>query len=214
MTNQWKMQPAEVFARSKVVPVMVIHKLEDAIPLAKALVAGGIQILEVTLRTDCAIEAIRAIRDAVPEALVGAGTVLNADQLDRVIEAGAQFAISPGATPALLLAANERSIPLIPGVGSVSDAMQALELGYDHLKFFPAEANGGVKALQSILGPLPQLTFCPTGGIGLHNYRDYLAIPQVKACGGSWIAPTDAIEQGDWDRITQLSREALEGVSE
>ncbi len=213
MSNQWQMQPAEVFARSKVVPVMVIHRLEDAVPLAKALVAGGIDILEVTLRTECAIEAIRAIRAAVPEALVGAGTVLNAEQLDRVIEAGAQFAISPGATPALLKAANERTIPLIPGVGSVSDAMQALELGYDHLKFFPAEANGGVPALKSILGPLPQLTFCPTGGIGLHNYRDYLAVPQVKACGGSWIAPTDAIEHGDWERITQLSREALDGLA-
>ncbi|SHG85135.1 bifunctional 4-hydroxy-2-oxoglutarate aldolase/2-dehydro-3-deoxy-phosphogluconate aldolase [Ferrimonas marina] len=212
MNNQWQIQPDEVFARSKVIPVMVINKLEEAVPLAKALVAGGIGILEVTLRTECAVEAIRAIREAVPEALVGAGTVLTAEHLDQVIEAGAQFAISPGATPALLKAAQAKSIPLIPGVASVSDAMQALELGYDHLKFFPAEANGGVKALKSILGPLPQLTFCPTGGISLSNYQDYLAIPQVKACGGSWVAPVDAVTNGDWDRITQLSKEALDGV--
>ncbi|QIZ76642.1 bifunctional 4-hydroxy-2-oxoglutarate aldolase/2-dehydro-3-deoxy-phosphogluconate aldolase [Ferrimonas lipolytica] len=209
MSNQWQRQPAEVFSRSKVVPVMVINKLEDAVPLAKALVAGGISILEVTLRTDCAIEAIRAISKAVPEALIGAGTVLTPEQLDAAIEAGAQFAISPGTTPTLLQAAKQRSIPLVPGVASVSDMMVALENGYDHLKFFPAEANGGVKALTSMSGPMLQITFCPTGGINLGNYQEYLALKNVKCVGGSWIAPNDAIESGDWQRITALSKEAL-----
>ncbi|WP_028115297.1 bifunctional 4-hydroxy-2-oxoglutarate aldolase/2-dehydro-3-deoxy-phosphogluconate aldolase [Ferrimonas senticii] len=209
MSELWQMQPAEVFSRSKVVPVMVINQLEQAVPLAKALVAGGIGILEVTLRTDCAVEAIRAIRQAVPEALVGAGTVLNTAQLEQVIEAGAQFAISPGTTPTLLQAAKARSIPLIPGVASVSDMMVALEHGYDHVKFFPAESNGGVQALKSMSGPMAGLTFCPTGGISLSNYQDYLALSNVKCVGGSWVAPTDAVEQGDWARITELSQQAV-----
>ncbi|WP_298440204.1 bifunctional 4-hydroxy-2-oxoglutarate aldolase/2-dehydro-3-deoxy-phosphogluconate aldolase [uncultured Ferrimonas sp.] len=209
MSDLWQMQPAEVFARSKVVPVMVIQNLEEAVPLAQALVEGGIKILEVTLRTECAIEAIRQIRQAVPEALVGAGTVLCPEQLDAVIEAGAQFAISPGTTPTLLAAAKQRNIPLIPGVASVSDMMIALEHGYDHLKFFPAESNGGVKALKAMSGPMLKLTFCPTGGISLANYHDYLALNNVKCVGGSWVAPTDAVEAGDWARITELSKQAL-----
>ncbi|MBY5991668.1 bifunctional 4-hydroxy-2-oxoglutarate aldolase/2-dehydro-3-deoxy-phosphogluconate aldolase [Ferrimonas balearica] len=209
MSTSWLYSPSAIFGRSKVVPVMVIEKLEHAVPLAKALVAGGIEILEVTLRTDCAIEAIRAIREAVPEALVGAGTVITPEQLEAVIDAGAQFAISPGATKNLLQAGQEAPIALIPGVASVSDAMKALEQGYDHLKFFPAEASGGAKALKAMAGPLAGLTFCPTGGIGPGNYRDYLALGNVACVGGSWVAPSDAIESGDWDRITELSRQAL-----
>ncbi|MBY5920345.1 bifunctional 4-hydroxy-2-oxoglutarate aldolase/2-dehydro-3-deoxy-phosphogluconate aldolase [Ferrimonas balearica] len=211
MSANWLYPPSAIFARSKVVPVMVIEKLDQAVPLAKALVAGGIEILEVTLRTDCALDAISAIREAVPEALVGAGTVLTPEQLDAVIEAGAQFAISPGATKSLLEAGKRAPIALIPGVASVSDAMKAIEQGYDHLKFFPAESSGGAKALKAMAGPLAGLTFCPTGGIGPDNYQDYLKLANVACVGGSWVAPADAITNGEWERITELSRKAIAG---
>ena len=211
--ENWNLQSADVFATSPVVPVMVIEQLDQAVPLAKALVAGGIRILEVTLRTECALEAIRLIRSEVPEALVGAGTVLNPLQLQQVTDAGAQFAISPGVTSALLEAGAKGSIPLIPGVASVSDAMKAMDYGYTHLKFFPAEASGGVKAIKSLGGPLTKLTFCPTGGIGLNNCKDYLALSNVACVGGSWVAPTEAVRDGDWQLISDLSAEALRHVS-
>ena len=213
MTTNWKISPAEIFAAGPVVPVLVINDVEKAVPLAKALMAGGIKVLEVTLRTPVAIDVISTIAKEVPDALIGAGTVTNAQQLKAVTEAGAKFAISPGMTADLLKAGMDGDIPLIPGISSTSDLMKGKDAGYTHMKFFPAEASGGVKAIKSISGPVPDVTFCPTGGIGPANYKDYLALGNVKCVGGSWVAPDDAINEGDWDRITQLAKEAVEGAS-
>ncbi|MBM7070781.1 bifunctional 4-hydroxy-2-oxoglutarate aldolase/2-dehydro-3-deoxy-phosphogluconate aldolase [Shewanella sp. 202IG2-18] len=207
--NNWSIQPAEVFACSPVVPVMVINKIEHAVPLAKALVAGGIKVLEVTLRTECALAAIAKIKAEVPDAMVGAGTVLNEEQLAHAVNAGSEFIITPGATTHLLEVAMKGNVPLIPGVASISEVMKGMDLGYTHFKFFPAEASGGVKALKAFSGPLSNIRFCPTGGITPDSYKDYLALPNVECIGGSWIAPTDAMESGDWERITQLCKEAL-----
>ena len=212
MTTNAHYTPADIFAAGPVVPVLVIKDLDKAVPLAKALIAGGIKVLEVTLRTPVALDVIKKIADEVPEAIIGAGTVTNAQQLKQVVEAGAKFAISPGLTEALLEAGKGYDIPLIPGISSISDLMTAKDAGYDHLKFFPAEASGGVKALKSIGGPFPDVTFCPTGGIGPANYNDYLALSNVRCVGGSWVAPDDAIESGDWDKITQLAKEACDGA--
>ena len=210
--NNWKTSAEQILTSGPVVPVIVINKLEHAVPLAKALVAGGVRVLEVTLRTACALEAIRAIAKEVPEAIIGAGTVLNPEQLQQVTEAGAQFAISPGLTDALLAAANAGTIPLIPGISTVSELMQGLAAGLREFKFFPAEANGGVKALQAIAGPFSQVRFCPTGGITPANYRDYLTLKSVLCIGGSWLVPADALEKGDYQRITDLAREAVAGA--
>lgn len=212
MTNDWTISPAEIFAAGPVVPVLVIHEVEHAVPLANALIKGGIRVLEVTLRTPAALAVIKAISEQVPEAIIGAGTVTNAQQLKEVTDAGAKFAISPGMTAELLAAGMQGSIPLIPGISSISDLMKAKDAGYTHLKFFPAEASGGIKAIKSIGGPFPDTTFCPTGGIGPSNYRDYLALPNVKCVGGSWLAPDDAIANGDWDAITQLAKDAIENA--
>ncbi|MEZ9822276.1 bifunctional 4-hydroxy-2-oxoglutarate aldolase/2-dehydro-3-deoxy-phosphogluconate aldolase [Shewanella sp. 10N.286.45.A1] len=209
LENNWLIQPQDIFNRSPIVPVMVINKIEHAVPLAKALVAGGISVLEVTLRTDCALEAISKIAKEVPEALVGAGTILNEAQLDQAVNAGAQFVITPGATTDLLKAAMAGTTPLIPGVASISEVMEGMVLGYTNFKFFPAEASGGVNALKAFSGPLADIRFCPTGGITPSSYKDYLALKNVDCIGGSWIAPTDAMEQGDWDRITALCKEAI-----
>jgi len=180
--------------------------------MAKALVAGGVRVLEVTLRTPVAMEALRLMIKEVPDAIVGAGTVINTQQLQEVTEAGAQFVISPGITEPLLKAAVEGPVPLIPGISTVSELMTGMDYGLREFKFFPAEANGGVKALQAIGGPFPQVRFCPTGGISPANYRDYLALKSVLCIGGSWLVPNDALESGDWDRITRLAREAVEGA--
>jgi 2-dehydro-3-deoxyphosphogluconate aldolase/(4S)-4-hydroxy-2-oxoglutarate aldolase len=193
-----------------VIPVMVIHKLEQAAPLARALMAGGLRVLEITLRTPVAMEAIRAISREVAGALVGAGTVTRGEELAEVAAAGAVFAISPGLTAELLEAANQGPIPLIPGIATVSELMTGMALGYDHFKFFPAEAAGGVKMLRAIAAPFPQVTFCPTGGITSANYREYLALKNVACIGGSWVAPQEAIGRGDWERIVELTREAVE----
>ncbi|KQN51976.1 keto-deoxy-phosphogluconate aldolase [Serratia sp. Leaf50] len=210
--KSWKTSAEQILTSGPVVPVIVINKLEHAVPLAKALVAGGVRVLEVTLRTACAIDAIRAIAKEVPEAIIGAGTVLNPEQLAEVTAAGAQFAISPGLTEPLLKAANAGPIPLIPGISTVSELMLGLDAGLREFKFFPAEANGGVKALQAIAGPFPQVRFCPTGGITPGNYRDYLALKSVLCIGGSWLVPADALESGDYSRITELAREAIAGA--
>ena len=196
------------------VPVFVINDVEKAVPLAKALMEGGIKVLEVTLRTPAAIDVIKRIAEEVPDSLIGAGTVTNAQQLKAVVEAGAKFAISPGMTADLLKAGMDAEIPLIPGISSTSDLMKGKDAGYTHMKFFPAEASGGVKAIKSISGPFPDVTFCPTGGIGPNNYNDYLALNNVKCVGGSWLAPDDAIEAGDWARITQLAKEAVAGANQ
>lgn len=208
--RKWKKEPAEILRISPVVPVMVIEKLADAVPLARALVRGGIRVLEITLRTPVALDAIRAVAREVPEAVVGAGTVVTPRDLLDVEEAGAVFAISPGLTPELLEAANRGSIALIPGIATISELMTGMGRGFDHFKFFPAEAAGGVKYLTSIAGPFPRITFCPTGGITLENYQKYLALKNVACVGGSWVAPNETIEQGDWPRITALAAEALE----
>lgn len=213
MTKNWKVSSEEVFTQGPVVPVLVIKEVEHAVPLAKALIAGGIRVLEVTLRTSAAIEAIRKIAEEVPDALIGAGTVTNEEQLKQVEEAGALFAISPGMTSDLLKAGNESSIALIPGISSTSELMNGIDFGYTHFKFFPAEASGGIKALKSISGPFPEVIFCPTGGISPNNYLDYLALGNVRCAGGSWLAPDDAVESGDWERITELAKQAVQGAA-
>jgi len=208
-TRNWKREPAEILAMSPVIPVMVIKNLEKAVPLARALVAGGVKVLEITLRTAAAVDAIAAISREVPDAVVGAGTVTTPEDLNTVLGAGAVFAISPGLTPDLLETANRGSIALIPGISTISELMIGLSKGYSHFKFFPAEAAGGIKMLKAIAGPFPKVTFCPTGGISPDNYRDYLALANVACVGGSWIVPGEAIEKEDWERITGLAREAV-----
>jgi len=208
--RQWRMQPGEILRQGPVVPVMVIHKLGHAVPLANALLAGGIRVLEITLRTPVSVAAIGAISREVPGAIVGAGTVTSGEQLETVAAAGAVFAISPGLTPELLDAASRGPIPLIPGIATISELMTGMARGYDHFKFFPAGPAGGVKMLQAFAGPFPRVTFCPTGGVSAANYREYLALDNVACVGGSWVAPQEAMDRGDWTRITALAREAVE----
>lgn len=207
--DNWQLQPGTLFEMGPVVPVIVIKDLADAVPMAKALLAGGIKVLEVTLRTPVALDAIRLLAEQVPDAVVGAGTVTTASQLQQVAEAGAKFAISPGLTRELLQAGKDASIPLIPGIASISELMEGTGLGYSHFKFFPAEAAGGVKTLKSIHGPFADIRFCPTGGINEKNFRDYLALPNVCCVGGSWIVPDDAVASKDWSRITELCQTAV-----
>lgn len=205
----WAITPEHIFARTPIIPVMVIRELAHAVPLAKALVAGGISVLEITLRTPAALDAIALIKKNVPNAIVGAGTVLNGAQLQASINAGAEFAISPGLTTDLLQAGNNSPISLIPGVMSISEIMQGLPYGYTHFKFFPAEAAGGVPLLKSIHGPLPDVRFCPTGGINKNNVNEYLGLPNVSCVGGSWILPDELINNGQWESITELCLSTL-----
>ncbi|XHM67082.1 bifunctional 4-hydroxy-2-oxoglutarate aldolase/2-dehydro-3-deoxy-phosphogluconate aldolase [Streptomyces nigra] len=191
-----------------VVPVVVVDDPSDAIPLARALVAGGLRAIEVTLRTPGALDAIRAIADAVPEAVVGAGTVLTPEQVTRSVEAGARFLVSPGWTDSLLDAMRASGVPYLPGVSTASEVLALLERGVRELKFFPAEAAGGTAYLKSLYGPLPQVRFCPTGGIGPGSAPDYLALPNVACVGGSWMLPADAVAARDWARVEALAREA------
>lgn len=193
-------------------PVMVIQNLDDAVPLAKALVAGGIRVLEITLRTAVAMEAIKLISQQVPEAIVGAGTILTPEQLQAAEEAGAVFAISPGLTPTLLAAAVKGNIALIPGIATLSELMQGMEYGLDHFKFFPAEAAGGIPMLKAIAGPIPQVTFCPTGGISPDNYQAYLQLSNVACVGGSWLAPLDAVKAKNWAKVTELAKLAVDNA--
>ena len=210
----WILSPATVFAASPVVPVMVIDKVEDAVPMAKALAAGGITVFEITLRTAAALDAIRAIRAAMPEALVGAGTILNPEQYDQAVAAGAQFIISPGFTDKLLAHAAANAVPLIPGVSTPSEIMTALDMGYTHLKFFPAEPAGGLKYIRAIAAPYTMMKFMPTGGINPQNVREYLAYDRIAACGGSWMVKNTMIENNEFDRIEELVKEAVEIVKE
>ncbi|WP_425641652.1 bifunctional 4-hydroxy-2-oxoglutarate aldolase/2-dehydro-3-deoxy-phosphogluconate aldolase [Marinomonas gallaica] len=197
---------AQVMTATPVVPVIVVDNVEQAVNLGKALVAGGVPVLEVTLRTDAALEAITALRKEVPDAIVGAGTVCSRAQYLQAVEAGSQFIISPGLTPDLLAVGKEYDIPYLPAVATISDILLGLEYGYDHFKFFPAEVNGGVKALKAFSGPMPHIRFCPTGGINEKNYKDYLALESVLCVGGSWIVPTDLVQAGKWDEITELAK--------
>ena len=191
-----------------VVPVVVVDDPSDAVPLARALVAGGLRAIEVTLRTPGALDAIRAVADSVPEAVVGAGTVLTPEQVTRSVEAGARFLVSPGWTDSLLDAMRASGVPYLPGVSTASEVLALLERGVRELKFFPAEAAGGTAYLKSLYGPLPQVRFCPTGGIGPGSAPDYLALPNVACVGGSWMLPADAVAARDWARVETLAREA------
>ena len=191
--------------RAPVIPVIVIDDAAQAAPLARALVAGGLSVLEVTLRTPAALDAIREMAK-VEGGIVGAGTVLNAADIAAAQSAGARFAVSPGATDTLLSDCEAAGLPLLPGAATATEAMRLLERGYDMQKFFPAEAAGGVAALRAIGGPLPRIGFCPTGGIGPDNAVDYLSLPNVPCVGGSWVAPSAPIEAGDWGAIEALAR--------
>ncbi|WP_170358240.1 bifunctional 4-hydroxy-2-oxoglutarate aldolase/2-dehydro-3-deoxy-phosphogluconate aldolase [Ruegeria arenilitoris] len=197
----------EICALAPIVPVLVVDDAAHARPLAEALVAGGLPALEVTLRTPAALDAIRAMVQ-VPGGVVGAGTLVTPDDVRAAKEAGAQFGVSPGATDALIAACEAEGLPLLPGAATATEAMRLLEQGYDMLKFFPAEASGGAPALKAIGAPLPQITFCPTGGVSPANARDYLSLPNVICAGGSWVAPKQMVAQGDWAGIEALAREA------
>lgn len=192
-----------------VIPVLAIREPAHAVPLARALVAGGLPVLEVTLRTPAALAAIRAIADAVEGAVLGVGTVLKPGDLEAAAKAGARFAVSPGLTEDLAKAAQDGPIPLLPGTATVSEMMRARELGFTALKFFPAAQAGGPGALKAIAPVLPDLSFCPTGGVSATNVADYLALPTVFCVGGSWVAPEAAVAAGDWAAITRLAAEAV-----
>ncbi|WP_273897834.1 bifunctional 4-hydroxy-2-oxoglutarate aldolase/2-dehydro-3-deoxy-phosphogluconate aldolase [Helicobacter pylori] len=199
----------EVLQISPIVPVVIIENIKDAVPLAQSLIEGGIPIIEVTLRSSCALEAIELIAKNVPKMRVGAGTILNPTQLEQAQNRGAEFLISPGLTIKLLEHAKKKDMPLIPGVSSSSEVMQALELGYNALKFFPAEYCGGVKLLNAFNGPFKGVKFCPTGGISADNMRSYLNLENVLCVGGSWLTPKDLIQNKEWDKITEICKRAL-----
>ncbi|GAA8987436.1 bifunctional 4-hydroxy-2-oxoglutarate aldolase/2-dehydro-3-deoxy-phosphogluconate aldolase [Helicobacter pylori] len=199
----------EVLQISPIVPVVVIENIKDAVPLAQSLVEGGIQIIEVTLRSSCALEAIELIAKNVPKMRVGTGTILDPTQLEQAQNRGAEFLISPGLTIKLLEYAKKKDMPLIPGVSSSSEVMQALELGYNALKFFPAEYCGGVKLLNAFNGPFKGVKFCPTGGISADNMHSYLSLENVLCVGGSWLTPKHLIQNKEWDKITEICKRSL-----
>jgi 2-dehydro-3-deoxyphosphogluconate aldolase/(4S)-4-hydroxy-2-oxoglutarate aldolase len=197
----------------KVIPVIQINKVEHAIPLAKVLVENGLPVAEVTFRTAAAADAIKAMSDAYPEMCVGAGTVLNAEQVDQAKAAGSEFVVAPGLNPNTVRYCQEIGMPIVPGVNNPSQVEQALELGLTFLKFFPAEASGGVAMVKSLLAPYVDVSLMPTGGIGKGNVNDYLAIDRVVCCGGTWMVAPNLIENEQWDEIAKLVREAVEHVA-
>lgn len=199
----------EILQISPIVPVVVVENIKDAVPLAQSMIEGGIQIIEVTLRSSCALEAIELIAKNVPKMRVGAGTILNPTQLEQAQNRGAEFLISPGLTIKLLEHAKKKDMPLIPGVSSSSEVMQALELGYNALKFFPAEYCGGVKLLNAFNGPFKEVKFCPTGGISIDNMHSYLNLENVLCVGGSWLTPKNLIQNKEWDKITEICKRSL-----
>jgi 2-dehydro-3-deoxyphosphogluconate aldolase/(4S)-4-hydroxy-2-oxoglutarate aldolase len=200
---------AALFEQATIIPVLTIERLEDAVPLARALVAGGVRTLEITLRTPVAIESAKAIMAHVPEAVVGIGTILNADDLARAEGIGARFGISPGATPDLLKAAAASALPFAPGIATASELMLGLSHGFNLVKFFPAEQSGGIKALRALAGPFPDVRFCPTGGIGEANAASWLAEPNVVAVGGSWLCPAADVRSGNWAGITAICNRTM-----
>jgi 2-dehydro-3-deoxyphosphogluconate aldolase/(4S)-4-hydroxy-2-oxoglutarate aldolase len=202
----------KILIPARIVPVLTIARAEDGVPLARALVAGGVRVLEVTFRTEAAAEAARAIIAEVPDAIVGMGTVLNADDLRRARALGAQFAVSPGATPELLGAAAAGDLPLLPGVATASEVMQAQARGFGLLKFFPAEQAGGIAMLRALAGPFPQMRFCPTGGVNAANAAAWLAEPNVVAAGGSWLCPAADVRAGNWEVITGRCLDAMKAL--
>lgn len=202
------MNTLELASHGPVIPVIVIERLQDAVPLARALVAGGVKVLEVTLRTPVALQAITAMAREVEGAIVGAGTIRSAADARAARQAGAVFGVSPGYTAEVGAACREVGLPLLPGVATASEVMAAQADGLSFLKFFPATAAGGIPLLKALAGPFPDVVFCPTGGISLQTAPDFLALPNVKVCGGSWLTPADAVGAGDWARITRLAAEA------
>jgi 2-dehydro-3-deoxyphosphogluconate aldolase/(4S)-4-hydroxy-2-oxoglutarate aldolase len=200
----------EICGLAPVIPVLVVEEVAQAAPLAGALVKGGLGVLEVTFRTRAAPDVIRAMRDAVPDAVIGAGTLLTPADVSAAVAAGAAFGVSPGATPALMDAAAAAGLPMLPGAATASEMMAFMEMGIEVMKFFPAGPAGGVPYLKAIAGPLPQVAFCPTGGVSLANMADYLKLPNVLCVGGSWVAPAKAVAAGDWAVIETLAREAFE----
>lgn len=208
----WNLDPQTVLTTSPIVPVMVIDSIEDALPMAKALSDGGINVFEITLRTECALEAIKLIAKELPDALVGAGTVINPKQYDQAVAAGAQFVLSPGFSVELLEHAKTTGVPFIPGVATASEVMIAMSYGYECMKFFPAEANGGVNTLKALSAPLPNVRFCPTGGINATNARSYLDLDCVLTVGGTWMLDKTVIQEKNWPLITQLTAQAISAV--
>ncbi len=209
-----KIQLTEILAKSPVIPVLTIHKLEYAIPLAKAIIEGGISVLEITLRTPMALGAIQVIKKEFPSAVIAAGTVTHVEQIENTTDAGADFLVSPGTTPALIHAFKQSSIPALPGVATPSEAINLLEQGFEHLKLFPAESVGGIPMLKSLSSPLPQITFCPTGGITPSSAKDYLALSNVACVGGSWIPTDEMMARHQWKEIYDNTQEAKKlGIS-
>ena len=202
------MNPMELANHGPVIPVIVLQRVQDAVPMAQALLAGGVRVLEVTLRSEVALACIAAIAKAVPEAIVGAGTVRSAADAQAALDAGSRFAVSPGYTAEIGAACRRIGLPLLPGVATASEVMAANADGLNFLKFFPAQQAGGIGLLRALGGPFPDVVFCPTGGITLETAPQFLALPNVKVCGGSWLTPADAVAAGDWARITQLARQA------
>jgi 2-dehydro-3-deoxyphosphogluconate aldolase/(4S)-4-hydroxy-2-oxoglutarate aldolase len=205
------MKIEEILGISPILPVLVIRRLEDAVPLARALVAGGLDVIEVTLRTPIALDAVAEITKALPDVTVGVGTLTRPEHFAQAADAGARFAVSPGLTQALLNASEQSEMPYLPGVFTPSEVMAARDIGFTYLKLFPARQAGGVGMLNELGSPFADLRFCPTGGIGAEDFRDYLALPNVVCVGGSWFAPEPAVERGDWEGITALVRETLAG---
>jgi 2-dehydro-3-deoxyphosphogluconate aldolase/(4S)-4-hydroxy-2-oxoglutarate aldolase len=202
------LDPTPLVSKTPVIPVLTIERAGDGVPLAQALIAGGLPVIEVTLRTKAALDAIKAIAGEVPDCIVGVGTVTRAADISAAVTAGAKYLVSPGTPPELASVLADASVPVLPGCATVSEAMALAARGFKVLKFFPAEASGGIAWLKSVAAPLPDIKFCPTGGIGGKNIAAYLGCPNVLAVGGSWVAPKDAITAGDFARITQLAREA------
>ncbi|SCK54455.1 2-dehydro-3-deoxyphosphogluconate aldolase / (4S)-4-hydroxy-2-oxoglutarate aldolase [Variovorax sp. HW608] len=204
------MNVLQIMRTRPVIPVIVIDRLEDAVPLARALVTGGIRVLEVTLRTPVALKAIEAIANEVEGAITGVGTITRPEDFDAALKAGALFGVSPGLTPGLVAAARDSALPLLPGVMTPSDVIAARAAGFTELKLFPAQQAGGIGMLKALGGPFPDVSFCPTGGISVATAPDFLALPNVACVGGSWLTPADAVAARDWGRITTLARESLD----
>ena len=199
------MNTLDLATQGPVIPVIVLQRVADAVPLARALVAGGVKVLEITLRTPVALDCMRAIAGEVPEAIVGAGTIRSVDDAKASLAAGCRFGVTPGYSPDIGQACRDIGLPLLPGVATASEVMAANADGYDFLKFFPATAAGGIPMLKALAGPFADVVFCPTGGITPETAPQFLALPNVKVCGGSWLTPQDAVDRQDWARITALA---------
>jgi 2-dehydro-3-deoxyphosphogluconate aldolase / (4S)-4-hydroxy-2-oxoglutarate aldolase len=202
------MNPLDLASHGPVIPVIVIQRVADAVPLARALLAGGVKVLEITLRTPAALDCMRAIASAVPEAIVGAGTIRSVGDVRAALDAGCRFGVSPGYSRDIGIACKDIGLPLLPGVATASEVMAANADGYRFLKFFPATAAGGIPMLKALAGPFADVVFCPTGGITLQTAPQFLALPNVKVCGGSWLTPQEAVDAQDWARISALARAA------